>query len=201
MAVCFILFVLEIGLAHAQAGRKVPPRRIKPNAAPAAPVGTLPLLPRFWQLADSAERADAAEVFNQYLQQFIAYPALALQAGVGGAIYALLTVLPDGRVGGISITRRELSAGSPPIKAVLALDAELQRVAWQLQFKPALPRADSTSASAPAATASVAETTDITDRAEGAESDDSTDVTDATDVAAPGAPVDTVTISYRFAPL
>lgn len=204
-AVCFILFVLWVGLARegrAQGGTRASSRsrsakttRLAPK--PTAPEGTLPLLPRYWQLPDSAERADAAEVFNQYLQHFITYPAMALQAGVGGAIYALLTVLPDGRVSGISIQRRDLTAGSPPIKAVLALDAELQRVAWQLRFKPALPHADSTGL--PASPDITAEVIDITDGNESTESDDSIEVTDVTDVVT-RSPVDTVTISYRFAP-
>ncbi|WP_201982123.1 energy transducer TonB [Hymenobacter rubidus] len=159
----------------------------------------LPLLPRFWQLADSAERMDATEVFSQYFRHFIQYPALALQAGVGGTLYALLTVLPDGRVGGISITRRDLGAGAPPVKAVMALDAELQRVAWQLRFKPALPRTDTDSTAIPASTDIAAEITDITDQTESVESNDGIEVTDVTDAGTRSA-VDTVTIFYRFGP-
>ena len=165
----------------------------------------MPLLPRYWQMADSAERTDAAAVFNQYLRHFISYPKLALQAGVGGTIYALLTVSPDGRVSGISITRRDLSTGSPPIKAVLALDAELQRVAWQLRFKPALPHTDSTSNIKIGGSADSLEIIDITDRAPdiATVTDDSTDVTEVTDLpdaAYPKLQVDTVTIFYRFEP-
>ncbi len=192
--VCLILFGLGVGLAReasAQAGTRTPPRGKREKTAraapaPAAPTGLMPLLPRFWQLADSAERTDAAEVFNQYFRHFITYPALALQAGVGGAIYCLLTVLPDGRVGGISTTRRDLTTSSPPIKAVLALDAELQRVAWQLRFKSFTPLADST------------DNTDITDLTDRTISTDSTDVTDVTDIARTRIRADTVTISYRF---
>ncbi|WP_143080033.1 energy transducer TonB [Hymenobacter arizonensis] len=176
---------------------------------PAAPAGMMPLLPRFWQLTDSAERTDAAEVFTQYLRHFISYPTLALQAGLGGTIYARLTVQPDGRVSGISITRRDLSTNSPPIKAVMALDAELQRVAWKLRFKPAQPRTDSTSRTIIASSTSVSadslENIDITDSATA--STDSTDVMDITDVtdegdaAQPKLEVDTVTIYHRFVPL
>jgi hypothetical protein len=164
----------------------------------------MPLLPRYWHMADSAERTDAAEVFNQYLRHFINYPTLALQAGVGGAIYALLTVQPDGRVSGISITRRDLGTGSPPIKAVLALDAELQRVAWQLRFKPALPHTDSTVSPISTSGADNLESIDITDiaaiPADSTDVTDVTDVTDITDVAQPKHQVDTVTIFYRFVP-
>ncbi|MBF9220401.1 hypothetical protein I2H31_04730 [Hymenobacter sp. BT662] len=182
--------------AQARSGRR--PAR-KAAALPAPVVGTAPLLPRFWLLTDSVERAESAAVFTQYLQHFITYPASALRAGVGGVIYALLTVLPDGRVGGISITRRDLSAGSPPIKAVLALDAELQRVAWQLRFKALALRPDSTAA-APS-TSIVRDVTDHPESTATMESGDALDVTDVTDNAeAAHAPVDTVTVYYRFAP-
>ncbi|OGX86931.1 energy transducer TonB [Hymenobacter glacialis] len=158
-------------------------------------VGTLPLLPRFWHLADSAERADAAEVFNQYLHHFIKYPMEALNAGVGGIIYALITVLPNGSASSITIIRRDLSTGAPPGKAVQALDAELQRVAWQLRFKPALARIDS-SASANAS-AKVTELDVTTDAKEDTETDGSIDITEQPKPS----PIlaDTVTIYYRFA--
>jgi len=200
-ALCLLLLFLGMGLgceASAQ-GRAKRLSLSKPEKAArlaaTAPAGTMPLLPRFWQMADSAERTDAAEVFHYYLQHFIHYPALAFDAGLGGAIYALLTVLPDGRVSSISITRRELSSASPPVKAVMALDAELQRVALQLRFKPAAPRADSVDVFGNR----IPEAIDVTDVTESADSGEETDVTDVTD--AVGAPIrtDTVTIYHRFA--
>jgi hypothetical protein len=204
-AICFPLLVLGLGLAYqgsAQEGSKIPPRGKSGKAASrpvsepalAASTGAMPLLTRFWQLTDSAERTDAAEVFQQYVEHFISYPALALQAGVGGTIYARLTVQPDGRVGSISITRRDLNTGSPPIKAVMALDAELQRVAWQLRFKPAVPRLDSASLR-PIARADTVPSAIV--------QNDSTETITIVQVEDDNSPVflaDTVTIFHRFVP-
>ncbi|MBJ6109163.1 hypothetical protein JAO73_09085 [Hymenobacter sp. BT523] len=195
-----MVLAMVMGLARAasaqKSGRALPRANtaLRTQAVP-VPAGSLPLLPRFWHLADSAERTDAAEIFQQYLQQFIQYPVLALKAGVGGVIYAMLTVLPDGRVSSISVTRRALTSGAPPIKAVRALDAELLRVAWQLRFKPMLVRPDST-----ASTAAV-DVTDVPERRDNAnetESDESIDVTEAP--ATVMIPADTVTIHFQFAP-
>ncbi|GAB3584051.1 hypothetical protein GCM10027345_30440 [Hymenobacter daeguensis] len=153
----------------------------------------MPLLTRFWQLTDSTARTDAADVFHQYVAHFISYPALALQAGVVATIYARLTVQPDGHVGSISITRRDLNPASPPLKAVMALDAELQRVAWQLRFKPAVPAIDSTSLrpSEPAETVAGV-----------IAGGDSTEITlvSVEDHDSPVFLADTVTISHRFEP-
>ncbi|MBD2721230.1 energy transducer TonB [Hymenobacter armeniacus] len=195
-----MVLAMVMGLARAasaqKGGRALPRANTALRTQPVpAPAGSLPLLPRFWHLADSAERTDAAEIFQQFLRQFIQYPVLALKAGVGGVIYAMLTVLPDGRVSSISVTRRALTSGAPPIKAVLALDAELLRVAWQLRFKPMLVRPDS------AASAAAVDVTDVPERSDNAnetESDDSIDVTEAP--AATSIPADTVTIHFQFAP-
>ncbi|UOQ95966.1 energy transducer TonB [Hymenobacter sp. 5317J-9] len=154
----------------------------------------MPLLTRFWQLTDSTERTDAADVFTQYVEHFISYPALARQAGLGGAIYARLTVQPDGRVGSISITRRDLSTASPPIKAVMALDAELQRVAWQLRFKPAVPSIDSTSLRP------IARADTVTNIVAEGDSTETVTVIQVEDHDGPTFLADTVTISYRFVP-
>lgn len=200
---CFLL--LGLGLAYeggAQGGGQTPPRgkprkaapRREPPSAAAVPTGALPLLTRFWQLTDSTERTDAAAVFNQYVAHFISYPALALQAAVGGVIYARLTVQPDGRVGSISITRRDLTTDSPPLKAVMALDAELQRVAWQLRFKPAVPSIDS---------AALRPTAPADTLASGSAEGDSTETVTILQTEDPSSPVylaDTVTIFHRFEP-
>ncbi|GAA4358222.1 hypothetical protein GCM10023185_23640 [Hymenobacter saemangeumensis] len=160
----------------------------------------MPLLPRFWQLADSAERTDAADVFNHYIRHFISYPALALQAGIGGTIYARLTVQPDGRVGSITITRRDLSSSSPPVKAVMALDAELQRVAWRLRFKPAAPVIDSVAMRAIAEADSIARAEALTSTIAEADSTEVSIFIPVEEVRAPVIRADTVTIFHRFVP-
>ncbi|MBF9140218.1 energy transducer TonB [Hymenobacter properus] len=201
--VCSLLVALGLGLAHAGGAQQSsgPPLRAKSRKptgrltppAQAGPVGALPLLPRYWQLTDSTERTDATDVFSQYLQHFISYPALALRAGVGGAIYARLTVRPDGRVESIAITRRDLSTDAPPAKAVMALDAELQRVAWQLHFKPAAARIDSSAINL---------TTSADTLATPVAQSDSTEVSIYVqdDDAGPMMLADTVTIVHRFVP-
>lgn len=201
-SVFLVLWGLSVE-ASAQGGTRALPGAKKylvarnvPDIMAAGPVGPLPLLPRYWHLADSAERADATEVFNQYLRHFIKYPTVALKAGVGGIIYALLTVQPNGSVSSITINRRDLSVSAPPAKAVQALDAELQRVAWQLQFRPAIARIDSS-----ATTSAIAEVTELdvtTESREDTETDDSIDITNAPEISRTLA--DTVTISYRFVP-
>jgi outer membrane biosynthesis protein TonB len=176
---CLLVGVVVLHTAlptHAQrsSGRRPAPvkrtgrvKAVKPApkvAAPPAPVvSNGPLLPRFWALADSAERIESAAVFSQYLSHFVQYPSTALQAGVRGTIHVLLSVLPDGRVERIAVTRRDLDSPSEgavapnemaTAKAVQQLDAELQRVVWQLRFKPATMRTDSTTAQADTVTIS-----------------------------------------------
>lgn len=145
--------------AHAQQSRTrrpvsaKPARKIATAPAPPAPVvGKAPLLTRYWSLADSAERVESAAVFSQYINHFLQYPPTALQGGIMATIHALISVLPDGRVESISVTRRDLAEPSEgtvknelaTAKAVQEMDAELRRVVWQLRFKPAAVQADST---------------------------------------------------------
>lgn len=151
------LFALQTPLpAHAQhsnARRPTParpPRKIAPAPTPEA--AKAPLLTRYWLLTDSTERVESAGVFSQYINHFVQYPPTALQVGIMATIHALISVLPDGRVGSIAVTRRDLAEAPEAAaknelataKAVQELDAELQRVVWQLRFKPATIQEDST---------------------------------------------------------
>ncbi|MDO7852639.1 energy transducer TonB [Hymenobacter convexus] len=128
-------------------GRKTATTVVK-KPLPAAPAFlpiNSPVFRRFWHLEEPA-RSQAGRNYYQFQRQNVKYPATSLRAGVGGSVAALLTVLPNGKVGAVRITRRLLDAtasidGATPA-AEAALDAEVIRVVSQMQFEPAAISAD-----------------------------------------------------------
>lgn len=108
--------------------------------APAFQPITSPTFPRFWHEAEPV-RSQAGRNYYQFQRQNIKYPVTSLRAGVGGSVAALLTVLPNGKVGVVRITRRVLDESATSIEAPTpaaeeALDAEVIRVASQMRFEP-----------------------------------------------------------------
>ncbi|MET4073241.1 hypothetical protein [Hymenobacter sp. UYCo722] len=141
---------------HVQRGVPKSPRPVKKagvstakrkadTANATAPIVS-PVFARFWHLA-GLQGAQAGQLYYRFQQQNIRYPVTSLRAGVGGTVAARLTVLPDGRVGTVQITRRVYDSAvasieAPSLAAEAALDAEFIRVVSQLKFEPAAIPAD-----------------------------------------------------------
>jgi hypothetical protein len=135
------------GQVYAAPGMPVQLHRRKPveetrtrKPVMATPI-TSPIFTRFWH-KQQAERAAAAAPYYSFQNQQMKYPVTSLRSGIGGKITARLVVLPDGRVGKVTILRRELdehaegyNSATPDAEA--ALEAEVVRVLSQVRFEPA----------------------------------------------------------------
>lgn len=116
---------------------------LKPKAAASEPAFApiiSPVFPRFWHQPEPA-RSQGRHNYYQFQQQHSQYPATSLRAGVGGHVWALLTVRADGTVGGVRITRRVMNEEVPSLEAPssaaeAALEAEVIRVVSQMRFEP-----------------------------------------------------------------
>ena len=129
-----------------------PPKRIVPITkkgdgvlAASRPINS-PVFLRFWHQSEPA-RSQATRTYYQFQQQHIKYPVTSLRAGIGGTIAARLTILPDGKVVKVTITRHILDEGvasidAPSSVAETALDAEVMRVVYQMRFEPSTIPAD-----------------------------------------------------------
>jgi len=97
-----------------------------------------PVLARFWQLPDSA-KLRAVQPLHRFVSSQAKYPAATLRAQVEGRIYARLTVLADGTVSQVAITRRDFLSEPDPLtaaKGIADLDAEVTRVMKLVRFEP-----------------------------------------------------------------
>lgn len=134
---------------HLQHGVPVVPVRPVRKTAAAPPLSSVlkaaPVLPRFWQLTDSARKKASAQL-NQFASSQAKYPHNTLHAGIDGIVYVRLTVGSDGTVTQADIIRRTLSAEGGDVtyseKGKADLDAEVLRVARALRFQPSVTAAD-----------------------------------------------------------
>ena len=134
---------------HLQYGVPVVPARPVRRTAAAKPLSSVPkaspILPRFWQLTDSARKQASAQL-NQFASSQAKYPSNTLRAGIDGIVYVRLTVASNGAVTQADIIRRTLSAEGGDVtyseKGKADLDTEVLRVARALRFQPSAAGAD-----------------------------------------------------------
>jgi hypothetical protein len=125
---------------HLQRGIPTVPARRHPVATAAGAIGKVPppVLARFWQLPDTA-KLRAVQPLHRFFSSQAKYPTTTLQAQVEGKIYARLTVLADGTVSAVAITRRDFLGEPDPLtaaKGIADLDAEVTRVMKLIRFEP-----------------------------------------------------------------
>lgn len=124
---------------HLQRGiPTIPARRHAVAPAAGAISKPPPVLARFWQLPDTA-KLRAAQPLYRFFSSQAKYPTTTLRAQVEGKIYAQLTVLADGTVSTVAITRRDFLGESDPLtaaKGIADLDAEVIRVMKLVRFAP-----------------------------------------------------------------
>jgi hypothetical protein len=104
-----------------------------------------PVFVRYWHQADSQQIINK-QVCMLFVNRQSRFPATSLSAGVGGQLKALLTVLPDGKVGNVKIISRVMDAiPAWPTKTTsngADLNDEVVRVMSQLRFEPASKASD-----------------------------------------------------------
>lgn len=104
-----------------------------------------PVFARYWHQTDS-QRIVNKRICTSFINQHTRFPATSLNAAVGGMVTALLTVLPDGKVGNVKITSRKMdSKPAWPTKTTsdgADLDTETIRILSQLRFEPSVAASD-----------------------------------------------------------
>jgi hypothetical protein len=125
---------------HLQRGLPTVPAR--PRNPPAKPVSDVqpfsPVVPRFWHAADSV-KLKIAQPFYQFTGSKLRYPANTMRAEIAGNFSARLTVMADGSVGSVVVTRRELVGDAVPLyyaRGLTDLETEIVRVMKLVRFEP-----------------------------------------------------------------
>ncbi|MBH8557040.1 energy transducer TonB [Hymenobacter negativus] len=124
---------LQRGLPVVSALPPKPPTKSETVAQPLSPV-----IPRFWHAPDSV-KLKAAKPFYQFTGSKLTYPANTMRAEIEGNFSARLTVMTDGSVGSVIITRREVIGDAVPLyyaRGLTDLEAEIVRVMKLVRFEP-----------------------------------------------------------------
>lgn len=125
---------------HLQRGLPtVPARPRRPLVNPVSAAQSFsPVMPRFWHAPDSV-KLKVAQPFYQFTGSKLTYPTTTLRAEIEGHFSARLTVLADGSVGSVAITKREITGDAIPLyyaRGLKDLEAEIVRVMKLVRFEP-----------------------------------------------------------------
>ena len=125
--------IMPVSPTHAR-NRQSPKNEVEPQ------IIISPIFKRFWRLTQPDGGA-AKAAYYRFQTRVIRYPVTSLRAGVGGKFFAMLTVLPSGKVGNVQIVRHVLDESVPSMEApssasLAAMETEFVQTVKQMSFEP-----------------------------------------------------------------